>query len=371
MAETSDVLIVGGGVIGGSIAWSLARRGVSVTLVEAGRIGRGASWAAAGVLAPGWCADDPPALTALEHDSLASWDDWAAELEDQTGVGLNLQREGRLSVWVDPDAAHLPPDLDVAPPPVGNGERLTPAEVRELEPLLTGPIAGGVLHRADGQVDNPRLAPALIRAAVRLGARVLTDTPVAALLGTSGRCRGVRTADGRTLSAGAVIIAAGAWSGPLGASSGVTLPVEPWRGQMLTFDALTRPLRHIVFCGEMVLIPRPYGPLIVGTTLERVGFDSRVTLAGIHHILARAARVAPGLGDLPLARTWAGLRPGSPDELPYLGPIPGWEGLSAATGHGRKGIILAPITGELLARNVIDSELDPRLTPFLPARVVG
>src|SRR5262249_47003432 len=157
-----------GGVIGGSIAWSLARRGVSVTLVEAGRIGRGASWAAAGVLAPGWCADDPPALTALEHDSLASWDDWAAELEDQTGVGLNLQRDGRLSVWVDPDAPHLPHELDVTPPPVGNGERLTPAEVRELEPLLTGPIAGGVLHRADGQVDNPRLAPALVRAAVRL-----------------------------------------------------------------------------------------------------------------------------------------------------------------------------------------------------------
>ncbi|MDR3634124.1 MAG: glycine oxidase ThiO, partial [Isosphaeraceae bacterium] len=363
------VVLVGGGVIGGAVAWSLARRGVSVTLVEAGQVGRGASWAAAGVLAPGFSNEEPAPLTALAEDSLASWEDWLGELEDQAGVRLNFRRDGRLSVWLDPDASHLPPDLAVEPPPLGDGDRLTAAEVRKLEPLLTGPVAGGVLDRDDAQVDNTRLAPALIRAACGLGARLLTDTAVSALLGTSGRCRGVRTADGRELSAGAVVIAAGAWSGPLASSSGLALPVEPWRGQMLTFDALARPLRHIVFCGELVLIARPHGPLIVGTTLERVGFDSRVTLAGLHHIVARADRVAPGLGDLPLARTWAGLRPGTPDGLPYLGPVPGWEGLYAATGHGRKGIILAPITGELLARGVIDGDLDPRLLPFLPARV--
>ena len=369
MADTSDVVVVGGGAIGGAVAWSLARRGVSVTLIEAGPIGRGASWAAAGVLAPGFGAGEPTALTALAEDSLATWDDWLAELEDQSGTRLNFRRNGRLSVWLEPDAPHLPPELALEPPPPGDGERLRAAEVRALEPLLTGPIAGGVLDRGDAQVDNTRLAPALIRAAIGLGTRVLTETPVSAVLGTAGRCRGVRTADGRELSSGAVIVAAGAWSGPLAAASGVTLPVEPWRGQMLTFDAVTRPLRHIVFCGEMVLIPRPHGPLIVGTTLERVGFDARVTLGGLHQIVARADRVAPGLGDLPLARTWAGLRPGTPDGLPYLGPIPGWEGLFAATGHGRKGIILAPITGELLARTVIDGQLDPRLLPFLPARV--
>jgi glycine oxidase len=372
MALTSDVVIIGGGVIGASLAWSLARRGASVSLVEAGRIGRGASWAAAGVLAPGLSSTDPPAFTALAADSLASWEDWAGELEEQAGAGLGFRRDGLLHVWVDPDAPDLPPDLAVAPPAdEGSGERLTAADVRTLVPSLTGPLAGGVLYRDDAQVDNPRLAPALVRAASALGVRVLTDTPVCALLGDTGRCRGVRTASSEELSAGAVVVAAGAWSGPLAAAAGVSLPVEPWRGQMLAFDAPARPLGPIVFCGELVLIPRPHGPLLVGTTLERVGFDARVTLAGLHEILQRAERVAPALGDLPLVRTWAGLRPGTPDGLPYLGPVPGWEGLFAATGHGRKGIILAPITGELLAEVVLEGVLDPRLVPCLPGRVDG
>ncbi len=315
-----------------------------------------------------WGGFDPPALTALATAALGQWADWAAEVEERSGVGLNFRRDGLLNVWVDPEAEGLPPDLATAPLPPAAGRRLDAAEVRALEPTITGPVAGGSLAPDDAQVDNTRLAPALVRAAVDLGARVLSDTPVAALLGSRGRCTGVRTASGAEIAAGAVVIAAGAWSGPLAEASGVALPVEPWRGQMLVFDAVARPLRHIVFCGEMVLIPRPHGPLIVGTTLERVGFDSRVTLAGLHHILARAERIVPGLGDLPLVRTWAGLRPGTPDRLPYLGPVPGWEGLFAATGHGRKGIILAPITGELIARALLSGDVDPLMIPCLPGR---
>lgn len=371
MAQSSDVVIIGGGVIGGALAWSLARRGASVTVVEAGRVGRGASWASAGVLSPDWSGEDPTALTALSHAGMSAWPDWAAELEDHTGVGLNLRRDGLLNVWVDPDAPNLPPELATAPPNVLRGEKLTAAEVRELEPALTGPVAGGFFYPGDYQVDNTRLVPALIRAAVSLGARVLTDTPVTALLGSAGRCVGVRTASGLTVPAGAVVLAAGAWSGPLAAASGIALPVEPWRGQMIGFDAAHRPLRHIVFCGELVLIARPHGPLVVGTTLERVGFDNRVTLGGLHHILARADRVSPGLGDLPLLRTWAGLRPGTLDQIPYLGPIPGWEGLFAATGHGRKGIVLAPITGELMAHAILGGDFDPLLVPCSPGRVRG
>lgn len=371
MSRFADVLVVGGGAIGGAVAWALARRGVSVTVVEAGRIGRGASWAAAGVLAPEWNGSDPPSLTALAAAGLALWPDWIGEVEDRTGLGLGFRRDGLLNLWVDPDAAHLPPELATEPVPTGDGQRLTAAEVRELEPSLVGPILGGVFSPGDAQVDNPRLAPALLQAAGALGARVLSDTPVASLIGSGGVCRGVRTASGAEIPAGAVVIATGAWSGPFAAGSGVHLPVEPWRGQMLAFDAVARPLRHMVFCGELVLVPRPHGPLVVGTTLENVGFDSRVTLAGLHHILARAERVVPGLGDLPLLRTWAGLRPGTPDHLPYLGPIPGWDGLFAATGHGRKGIILAPVTGELMARTILEDDVDPLLMPCLPARALG
>jgi glycine oxidase len=372
MSRLSDVVVIGGGAIGGSVAWSLARRGLSVTVVEAGRIGRGASWAAAGALVPELHPDDPPAVTELASASLALWPEWADEIEDRTGLGLSFRRDGLLTVWVDPDAPHLPPELATEPlhRSPGPGQLLTAAEVRALEPLLTGPILGGVFFPDDGQVDNARLAPALARAATDLGVRFLTGTPVAAVTGSGGRCTGVRTAGGVAIAAGAVVLAAGAWSGPLARASGIDLAVEPWRGQMLAFDAVMRPVRRVVFCGELVLVPRAHGPLVVGTTFEPVGFDARVTLAGLHQILARADRLAPGLGDLPLSRSWAGLRPGTPDHLPYLGPLPGWEGLFAATGHGRKGIILAPITGELLARALLDHDLDPRLAPCLPGRAV-
>lgn len=370
MSRLSDILVVGGGAIGGAIAWSLVKRGLTVTLVEAGRIGRGASWAAAGVLAPDWSGHDPAALTVMAEAGLAAWPDWVAEIEDRTGLGLSFRRDGLLNVWVDPDAPNLPHDLETAPLPPAAGQRLSAAETRELEPALTGPILGGSLAPADAQVDNPRLTPALIQAAADQGLRVLPGTPVTALLGSGGVCRGVRTASGTEIAAGAVVLAAGAWSGPLAASSGIHLPVEPWRGQMLAFDPPARPLRHIVFCGELVLIPRPHGPLLVGTTLEHVGFDTRVTLGGLHQILARAERIVPGLGDLPLVRSWAGLRPGTPDHLPYLGPIPGWDGLYVAAGHGRKGIILAPITGELMARLILDHDLDPMLEPCLPQRIL-
>ena len=208
MSQSSDVVIVGGGVIGGALAWSLAKLGASVTLVEAGRIGRGASWASAGVLSPDWSGEDPTALTTLAEDGMSLWPDWARELEERSGAGLNLRRDGLLNIWVEPDAPHLPADLATAPPAALRGEALSAAEVRALEPSLTGPIAGGMLYPGDFQVDNTRLAPALIRAAVDLGARVFTETPVAALMGTAGRCTGVRTIGGLTMGAGAVVLAA-------------------------------------------------------------------------------------------------------------------------------------------------------------------
>ena len=354
MSRMTDVVIIGSGAIGGAVALALAGRGLSVTVVDSGRLGRGATWAAAGVLEPEVGHHNPPALTTLASESLALWPDWAAELQERSGVALHFRRDGLLNVWADPDAPALPSEVAVEPPPMGPGcERLSADEARRLEPALSGPIAGAVLDPAACQVDNTRLAPALVRAGADLGVRFLPGTPVVALARSGERCTGVVLSDGSTLSAGAVVVAAGAWSGSLGASIGVRLPVEPWRGQMLTFEAVDRPVRRIVFCGEMVLIPRPHGPLIVGTTLERVGFDARVTFSGLAQILARAACLAPGLGSLPLARTWAGLRPGTPDGLPYLGPVPGVPGLFAATGHGRKGIILAPITGELVAEAVM------------------
>ena len=158
MDRVSDVVVIGGGAIGGSVAWALARRGVSVTVVEAGRIGRGASWAAAGVLAPDSKAHDPPALAELAWASLALWPDWVAELEDWTGVGLNFRRDGLLNLWVDPEAPHLPRDLATEPPPRGPGQQwLGAAEVRALEPGLTGPILTAT--RDCGSSSSPPTPP--------------------------------------------------------------------------------------------------------------------------------------------------------------------------------------------------------------------
>jgi len=363
----SDVIVVGSGAIGGAVALALSERGLKVTVLESGRIGRGATWASAGFLGPELDPRDPPALVALSTASQALWPDWVRNLEERTGIALNFRRDGLLNLWVDPDVPQLPADLATAPP-VCTGERLSAAEARRLEPNLTGPILGAVLRTEDAQVDNTRLAIALARSACGLGALYRAGTPVVGLTESGGRCTGVRVADGSELAAGSVVIAAGAWSGSLAASFGMRLPVEPWRGQMLSFDAVARPVNHIIICGELVLIPRPHGPLVVGTTLEKAGFDARVTLGGLAQILARADRIVPGLGNLPLSRTWAGLRPGSPDGLPYLGQAPGCEGLYAATGHGRKGILLAPLTGESMARLIADGALDPRLEPCSPAR---
>jgi glycine oxidase len=371
MALTTDVVVIGAGAIGGALAYALARRGLSVIVTDSGRIGRGATWASAGVLAPDWSGHDPQALTNLAADSLALWPAWAADLEVRSGVGLHLRKDGLLNLQADPEADNLPPELECSPPPLGAGRRIGAAEARSLEPILSGPIVGGVLDDEVYQVDNTRLAPALARAASDLGARFLEGTAALSLVRSGSRCTGVKLSDGRVVSAGAIVMAAGAWSGPLADSFGFRLPVEPWRGQMMAFDAVPLPVRRIVFCGELVLIPRPHGPLVVGTTMERAGFDSRVTMAGLAQILARARRIVPALGELPLIRTWAGLRPGTPDSLPYMGPIPTSEGLFASTGHGRKGIILAPLAGQLMARLLVESQLDDRLVPCLPSRIDG
>jgi glycine oxidase len=371
MPVSPDVIVIGAGAIGGAVALALAQRGLAVSVLESGRIGRGASWAAAGVLAPDWSGHDHPALTQLAADSLAMWPEWAADLELRSGVALSFRRDGLLNVQADPEMPSPPPELGFDPPPLASGERLSAGALRRHEPVISGPIVGGVLDAEVAQVDNARLAPALMRATELLGASVREGTAVVGLERVGQRCVGVRLADGALLSGGAVVLAAGAWSGPLAQSMGISLPMVPYRGQMLLFDTLARPLRRIVFCGELVLIPRAHGPLIVGTTYEHAGFDCRVTLGGIAQILARATRIVPGLADLPLAKTWAGLRPGTPDGLPHMGPVPGWDNLFVATGHGRKGIILAPLTGEVMAELIVDGDVDARLAQCLPDRKIG
>jgi glycine oxidase len=244
-------------------------------------------------------------------------------------------------------------------------EWLEPAEARELEPGLSPDIAGGLWLPDESQVHAPRLTQALALQAVRLGATVLEGMPVGSLENADGRVTGVRTTSGG-ISAGAVVLAAGAWSSFV---QGGHAAVEPVKGQMVagTLSPACSP-RHIVWGPGAYLVPKPDGQLLVGATEEPGCFDTRPTLGAIAGLVQSGSRVLPSLANMPLNTAWAGLRPASPDRRPLLGPVPGVEGLFLATGHFRNGILLAPLTAKLMAELILDGIGDATLAPYSPER---
>jgi glycine oxidase len=208
------------------------------------------------------------------------------------------------------------------------------------------------------------------RAAERAGARLREGEAVRRLAREGERVTAVETQAGRYLP-GAVVLAAGAWSGGLARDLGLELPTRPVKGQLLLADCRAAPVSTPLFAGEALLVPRPEGRLVVGVTVEEAGFDERVTLGGLRHILQGACALAPAVAGLPLARAWAGLRPGTPDGLPYLGPVPTLRNLWASTGHFRKGVLLAPLCARLLCGAILAGRAGGELAPFAPGRHLG
>ena len=364
-----DVLVVGGGIVGAAIAERVAREGMSVTLVDRGEIGRAASWAAAGLLTPVHPWRYPEAMLQLNADSLALWPDLAARLLTETGVDIELRRTGLLSL-LDTDEDEAEADSRVAWKR-GRGERaerLTAAQALAMEPALA-PGIRGALHLPDlAQIRNHRAAPALAAAAAKRGAHILEHTAVLGLLEQSGRVVGARTTAGE-ISAGVVVLAAGAWSGAVLAMDDrpPSLATVPSRGQILLLRTTPGALRHMVLASGEYLVPRADGRVLAGSTVEYVGFDARVTLRGITQIGAAVARMAPALAEARLEKTWAGLRPDTPDHMPVIGEVR--PGLVAATGHFRSGIMLAPITAEIV-RQVLAWNCTRDLAPFAPHRAI-
>jgi glycine oxidase len=216
-------------------------------------------------------------------------------------------------------------------------------------------------------VNNQRLVVAYAQAALAAGVALRPGTAVTRVLVEHGRARGV-VADGERFEGDGVVLAAGAWTADLAASFGARLPLEPRRGQMLALAHVPPVLRHVVHAGDVYLVPRPSGELLVGATVERVGFKREVTAQGIGTLLASAIALVPALGDLAITRTWFGFRPWAPDDLPVLGPWPGVEGLFVATAHFRNGILLAPITARLLRGWITSGTPAPEAAAFLPDR---
>lgn len=368
MGKNPDVLVVGGGIVGSAIAWRLAKDGLSVTLLEKGEIGRESSWAAGGMLTPVHLAEYPPALVDVCNASLALYEPLCREVAAISGVDPEYRVTGLLLVVTDDAGEQAALELErwkrERRQPF---ERLSREEAIAAEPKLTPHLRRALRLPDIAQIRNNRMAVALAEAARKKGAEIRPNTPVTGFLRVPGRVNGVKTPRG-DVYAGTTILAAGAWSPELLKPLGLDLRVKPIKGQILLAGGAPDFCRHMILDGESYLIPRADGRILVGSTLEDVGFDKSVILETIGDLAQRGAKLMPELGKLPMVTSWAGLRPATPDRLPYLGKGP-VDGLIVATGHYRNGILLAPVTAEIVADLLAGQTPDVDLAPFDPLRV--
>jgi glycine oxidase len=364
-------VIIGAGVMGLGIAWRLAQAGCQVTVYDRGEAGRGASWAAAGMLAA--AVETEPGeekLLALTLESQRMWPAFASELEATAGTSLGYRDEGTIVVALTrDDAEQLRFTYDFQKSLGLEIAWLSGAEARRREPHLRPGIPGAVLSLRDHQVDNRRLACALARAAQGAGAVLREHHPVREVEITGGRARAVVTDRGRD-PADVVVLAAGAWSREIGGIPPADLPpVRPIKGQMLALrmDPAAPLLRHVIWLPNGYLVPRYDGRLIIGQTVEERGFDTSLTAGGLLALIEGAWRAVPAIEELPVAETWVGFRPGSRDDAPMLGPS-GIEGLVIATGHHRNGILLTPVTAAAVSTCVLSARMPEIALPFAPSR---
>ncbi|MFN4260924.1 MAG: glycine oxidase ThiO [Gemmataceae bacterium] len=366
--DKPEYLIIGGGIIGCSLARELARVSRSVVVVERGRVGSAASAAAVGLLAPSLSTLPAGELLDLCFDSAALYASWVEELRQDGAADVGFRRSGLLEVWTDAQQADdARATLPQRTRPGRPAQLLAADEVHRLEPGLAMTVLGGVWYAEDAWVDPARLSREVARVAERNGVQIHEGEGVRRLLRSGDRLVEVHTAH-RVFQPGTVVVAAGAWSGGVLDSLGVALPTRPVKGQVLLAECRTAPVRQPLAAGESLLVPRDDGRLIIGVTLEEAGFDERVTLAGIHTILSQACAVVPAIGSLELNRAWAGSRPATPDEMPFMGMLPPLHNLWVSTGHYRKGILLAPLCARLLAQSILANHPVDELAHFKPTR---
>jgi len=365
------VAVVGAGVCGLAIGWRLAQAGAAVEVFDRGRAGRGATWAAAGMLAASVEAEPgEERLLEITRWSQDLWPAFARELEAVAEQGIGYRDEGTLVVApTRDDAARLRATYDYQ---TGLGlalDWLTPAEARRREPFLGASLAAAVFSRGDHQVDNRRLTAALRAAFLAAGGRLREGCEVTAIETAAGRATGLETAAGR-VAADWVVLAAGAWSGALpGLPDAARPPVRPVKGQALALamDPAAPLLSHVLWAPGLYLVPRRDGRLVIGATVEEAGFDERLTAGGVFSLLEAAWRTVPAIEDLAIDEMWVGFRPTSRDDAPILGPTP-VDGLLLATGHHRNGILLAPATAMAVSDYVLTGDLPAPARPFTLAR---
>ena len=370
--RNQKVLIIGGGVIGLGIGWQLAKAGASVTIHERGQAGRGASWAAGGMLGPiAEAHSDELDLLKLSNQSLARYPEWVDELETETEMPIGYRAEGTLIIGIQPDDAYqlrhtydLQQDLGL------NVQWLSGKEARKIEGALSPYVTAAIRCETDHQVDNRLMAQALQRAYEGRGGVLHQNSTIERIVIENGVATGVQTQEGFQ-STDVCILAAGCWSGQIkGLPDAIIPPVRPVKGQMLALRMregimLENVIRTVKarYPMPVYLVPRSDGRLVVGATTEELGFDTDLTVGGVYELLHGACEAVPGIYELPLIETWTGLRPGSTDNAPILGKTP-VENLIYATGHYRNGILLTPITAYEIAKLILTGETSETIAPF-------
>lgn len=362
------MVIVGGGVIGCAIAYHLALAGSKATVIERQQVAAEASSAAAGMLVPLAETRERGPFLDLTLESLRLFPNEVAELEQRSGVDIQYAASGILRVALTTaDEELLKAALDRQR---GLGlpmEWLGPKQTLSLEPGLTPHVLGGVYSPQESQLNSQRLTQAYADAAAACGATLRSGVQVTSLIRRGERVLGVRTNAG-AIAADHVVLATGAWTRVLTQALGWNLPIRPVRGQMIALRRTGPPVRHMVWGAGGYLAPRADDLLFMGSTMEEVGFRKGTTASAQAWLKRTARKLMPALADAQVVSHWAGLRPGTIDHLPILGPLPGWQGLSIASGHFRNGILLAPITGRLAAQWITGGETEQRLAPFSPQR---
>jgi len=369
--QFAEVAIIGGGVIGLSVARALARRGIrDISIIEKNECGHEASWAAGGILAPQIEADTSDDFFRLACASRDLYPQFAAELQAESSIDVELDTTGTMYVaFSENEEAELRHRIAWQRTQGLRVEWLTGDEARAVEPCLSTNVRSALRFPDDYQVDNRRLVEALVIANQRHGVRLITGCGVRRIQIADGAVTGIQTELG-FLSAKKIVVAAGAWSSSIEAEEALLprLDIEPVRGQMLCFSAPGF-ARQVIYSSRGYIIPRRDGRLLAGSTSEHVGFDKRVTEAGVDRIRSMAIEIAPALQDISIIDSWAGFRPRAKDDLPALGSVEDLKGLFYATGHYRNGILLAPITGEVIAGAILGQS--PEWTAFSPQRFVS
>jgi glycine oxidase len=357
MAICSDIVIVGGGVIGLTTAYVLAKEKLRVTVLDRKDFGHEASWAGAGIIPPGnpECAVTP--FDQLRSLSSVSFPGLSAELREQTGIDNGYLRCGGLEFAADESAAS-------AEEWRGAGIAVEAlSDARQREPALAPGLGPAAFLPELAQLRNPRHIKALVAACAGLKVDLRPHCSAEKWL-TQGRRVKTLRGDQETFEAGTFVITAGAWTDPLLAALGCHLDIQPVRGQIVLLSSAAPLIHHVLMWGDRYLVPRQDGRVLAGSTEEHVGYDTRTTAGAQQELLALACRLVPDLAQAAVERCWAGLRPGSPDGLPFIGLVPGCDNVLVAAGHYRAGIQLSPGTAQLLGDMILGRHLTIPAAPF-------